>query len=1155
MITEERLEQELEDIFRLKEIKDLEVEDLSAKLEYYRSELDSMDKALAESVRISRETESDARRRAERLLAGAEAIAASKKAQIAKIESEIDDLEKELEFYNQLLKKSSVKNMQQEEGGDSPPPLPEENFELKVKGIVRSSSSIYTIKLVSFLNARHFVSFGGNPGPVHAHSWQTQIEVRVPAESTDLVAFAKIFESIKTVLSPFEDVVLNHVHPFNKIQPTTENMALYLFNRLEEALLAIGLGLSKISLWETPTKGIEVDNRYPDIDALIEKNDLDEAVVAAEAQAAATVEDNMVCGELPGETGYAHGGELTAHAPPEKTPEPAVRRRYRFRQYAAAFALIVLAALACYHPVLFPPVEKHYPWGSDSWGHLFKAEYLYNELVKGNYYPQFTEYWYNGSQPFRYWAPLPYYALALLRAATGDIFIAGNFFVVLCALFGGLSWLLLAGRMGLWPAAMAGVIWVVWQDNVRVAFSEGNLPRALATALLPLIFILFLNVLEKRKAVAGVVFTGALIHLVVICHAMIAAVYSLCLMQFAFFLWVFRGCGLKDTVRGGLVLAGGIATASWWLLPSMTGGITRIDPEAVKTYIQFVPASVSFDPLNRFASPETFYWGISIIIALGAALFSFRSKPPWAKSLVFCGITLVLITFPIMRLFYITLPLSHLIWPLRFTSFAALAILASSLAYNLPQKRIGLMKSSFATGLVITGVFTALFIDSLFSANLLAHTGSKSFSLMQSAEVLRKTPGWRVATIDLSRLGSAPSFVFSDMAGLEQVFGWAWQGAVTSTNIMLINTGLEMQYYPFLFRSCLFLGATELVVKDDVIKNPEEFRSAAARVGYRREAEIGGISVWHSLNHPYLVEKKYKGLVLGKYAGVVALQFPELEMATSKYIDDYSLDHYKKYPVVIFTGAEYWSKSRAEEIVSSYAASGGRVYVEMAGMPPSVLSKQPEFLGVNGEAVMLRGGLSIYGRGRNITLQPFSREIQAWKAYVPLKLDEVDLEFSYYGNQAPVFGYKKVSGGKVGFLGGNISYHSFLTGDPAAINLMSEILGLKTDYTPGKVIPLTHYRANEQGYVMGYNSDRPVEAVVPVAFMEGIKVELDGNPLPADKFENLVLLNLPAGKHEITIHLERTPVYHWGGIASAFSAALILAGLFIYVRRSDEGLS
>lgn len=1093
---------------------------------------------------------------------------ASRKAQISIIEQEIIDLENELNLYNHLLKKhnaakeNSGQNAPMEKSSDSgiikieqhePVKAPHKESEpsLRVDGLKYNGSSLYTIKLVSFVNARHFVSFGQIPGPVHAHSWQIQIEVRVPAKNPDLVAFAKIFGSIKLVLAPFENVVLNHVHPFNKIQPTTENIALYLYNRLEDEMLEIGLNFGKLSVWETPTRGIEVDRRYPDIDAQIENLEAGEIPTPEEEAAAAVEESDQAFGEFSGRPYYKDAPEQAA---PEKI-EPSMLRSYTFRQYAVSVVVVLLAAFIAYHGVLFPPAEMHYPWGSDSWGHLFKAEYLYNEILKGNYYPQFTEYWYNGSQPFRYWAPLPYYVLALIRSVTGDIFYAGNFYVVLCALFGALSWLLLAGRMGLWPATMGGVIWLIWIDNVRVAFSEGNLPRVLATAMLPLIFVIFLNVLEKRRLMPGIIHAIVLIHLAVICHALIAAVYCLCLALFAFFLWVFSGCGLKDCVRGVSVLAGGIFTTAWWLLPSMTGGITKIDPEAVKTYVQFVPAAISFDPLYRYSNIETFYWGVSIVFALAAIFIYFRSKPAWAKSLALCAISLVIITFPVMRLLYITMPLSHLLWPLRFTSFAALAIIGSGLTFNLTERRQRLLKSSSATGLLVAGLFIVLLVDCIVSVRLLAHTGSKSFNLMQSAEVLKKAPGWRVATIDLSRLGSAPSFVFSDMAGLEQVFGWAWQSAITSNNIMLLNTGLEMQYYPFLFRSCNYLGATELLVKEDVIEDPEAFKGAAAQAGYKRESAFSGLSIWHGVDYPYMIEKKYKCLVVGKYAGIIALQFPEVEMSTSKYIDDFPLEYYKKYPVVIFTGAEYWSKAKAEEIVAGYAAAGGRAYMEMAGMPQSVLSKQPEFLGVHGESVTLEGQLDVFGKGRNVLLRPFPLTISLWKAYVPLMLDGVELEFTYYGNQAPIFGYKLVNGNKVWFFGGNITYHSFLTGDPLALNLLRDILGLRTDYTAGKVIPLTHYRVNEQGYLMGYRADRDFEAIVPVAAMDGIRVEVDGVEIPVGKFENLLLLNLSAGSHEMLISLQKTPVYRWGLIGSAVSAAAIFAALIVYFRRMDERVS
>ena len=80
-----------------------------------------------------------------------------------------------------------------------------------------------------------------------------------------------------------------------------------------------------------------------------------------------------------------------------------------------------------------------------------------------------------------------------------------------------------------------------------------------------------------------------------------------------------------------------------------------------------------------------------------------------------------------------------------------------------------------------------------------------------------------MATIDLSQLGSAPSFTFSEMAGLEQVFGWAWQGAVTSRNIMLLNTGLSNSTTRSYFALCRY-GATDLVVKEDVITDLRALR-------------------------------------------------------------------------------------------------------------------------------------------------------------------------------------------------------------------------------------------------------------------------------------------------------------------------------------------
>ncbi|MDH7479738.1 MAG: 6-pyruvoyl-tetrahydropterin synthase-related protein, partial [Syntrophomonadaceae bacterium] len=299
-------------------------------------------------------------------------------------------------------------------------------------------------------------------------------------------------------------------------------------------------------------------------------------------------------------------------------------------------------------------------------------------------------------------------------------------------------------------------------------------------------------------------------------------------------------------------------------------------------------------------------------------------------------------------------------------------------------------------------------------------------------------------------------------------------------------------------------------------------------------------------------EKKYRCLVVGRYAGTTALLFPGVEMGCSRYIDDYSLEELQKYPAVVFSGAQWRSKRRAEELVAQYAAGGGRAYVDLSGMPKNVLAKQPEFLGVYGETVVLREPITVYGGGRSIQLLPFSREVGQWTTQVPQVLDVVELEFDYYGSQAPVYGYKLVDGHKVWFLGGNLTYHALLTRDAAALGIMKEILGLETEYRPPPLVPLNGYRATASGYQMSYQADQGLEAIVPIAAMDGMEARLDGEPIPAGRFENLLLLNLPAGSHDLEITLARTVVYQQGVVISVVSLIIFLTAMLILWKSGKE---
>jgi len=1144
-----QLRAELEELLQKKKLNQVKIKEISEEIAEWEDKAYSVECSFSEAKRIANEMENAARVKAEQILADAEAVMASRKSQMLLIEKEMVVLQEELDSYNREDQTAAIleeDDFNREEKAENlcNSSVEENQFDVKKNRKSTKSESIYNMKVITFLNARHFVTFDKKTGPVHAHSWQVEIEVAVSPDIDETVAFSKLFKAVSEALSIYENTILNQVYPFDKLQPTTENISMYFYNRMEDALAELGLGLIRLNLWETPTKGIEVNNRNTAMDNIMFSN---EEFLKTYEQAAIASDINLLESEEEEET-----PEVSVRRSLE-APEVFLRPVYSIRQYLFAALLISIVGILAYHNILWPPIEQHYPWGSDSWGHLFKAENLYYEILKGNYYPQFTEYWYNGSQPFRYWAPLPYYALALLMAATGEIFSAGNLYIFLCALFGALSWLFMSRRMGLWPAVMAGMIWLIWQDNVRVAFSEGNLPRVLATALLPLLFFLFLHTIQNRKSYKGLIAMVIMIHLVILCHAMMGAIYCICLALFGFFLWVFRGCNLPNLFQAILGLLLGIISSGWWLLPSLTGGITNINVQAVKEIIQFVSAEVSLNPFCRLSNIETFYWGLALLAGLLMSIITWKSKPAWAKSAVLTGIILIIITFPLVRGFYIILPLSHLLWPLRFSSFAALMVLVASFTFNLAEHRQKWFQSPYFMTTLIMALFLMQMADCFVSFRLLAHTGTRPFNIIQTADFIKEEPGWRVATIDLSQLGSAPSYTFSQTAGLEQVFGWAWQGAVTSRNIMLLNTGLENQYYPFLFRSCVDLGATDLVVKEDVITDSKAFRRAAMLAGYEKQDKFGEIGIWRSIDSPYMIEKETTCLVIGKFAGTVALQFPAVEMGLSPYIDKYSADKLKEYPMLILSGATWKSKSRAEGIIKEYLDYGGKVFVELAGMPENILARQPEFLDVYGEPISMRDEIEVWGKDRRLILSPVRLGEKDWRAYVPMELDSVELEFSYYGNQAPILGYKMVNKHKVWFLGNNIIYYTFLTGDPDSLDLLQDIFGLDTSYKADTLIPLQDYEASENGYRMTYSTDREKTVIVPIAVLDGIKVELDGEKIEAGNFENLLELRLPAGKHDINIYLEKTPIYKWGMTLSLLAIVLLAAGFF-YVRKTDDEL-
>ena len=205
-----------------------------------------------------------------------------------------------------------------------------------------------------------------------------------------------------------------------------------------------------------------------------------------------------------------------------------------------AGGIFAIGFVACfvYWGVLYPPaIEPLYPWASDTLGHVLKVDYLGDNLDQGISYPDILPDWYMGQQMMRYHPPLPYYLLVVLSAFLPSSVSAANWFIVLCAFVGGLSWLLYRRWIGLLPAILGGILFLFLPDNLRVAFAEGNLPRVLATAIMPVLVYFLLRSLEGSGSIWHRVGLALCFTLVVLSHAMMAAIFAIFCTLLVIMLW------------------------------------------------------------------------------------------------------------------------------------------------------------------------------------------------------------------------------------------------------------------------------------------------------------------------------------------------------------------------------------------------------------------------------------------------------------------------------------------------------------------------------------------------------------------------------------------------------------------------------------------
>jgi 6-pyruvoyltetrahydropterin/6-carboxytetrahydropterin synthase len=115
---------------------------------------------------------------------------------------------------------------------------------------------MFEVKVFGGFNAAHNLrEYKGKCENLHGHNWK--VEVSLEAEDLNKLGmvedFTVIKKKLKLVLKKLDHSHLNEIAYFKKINPTSENIARFIYDGLAKSFKGKRMKVKAVSVWETDT--------------------------------------------------------------------------------------------------------------------------------------------------------------------------------------------------------------------------------------------------------------------------------------------------------------------------------------------------------------------------------------------------------------------------------------------------------------------------------------------------------------------------------------------------------------------------------------------------------------------------------------------------------------------------------------------------------------------------------------------------------------------------------------------------------------------------------------------------------------------------------------------------------------------------------------
>lgn len=104
-----------------------------------------------------------------------------------------------------------------------------------------------------FSSAHSLRGYRGNCEELHGHNWK--VGVQIAAETLDnlgmVIDFKVLKQELHQIIQRLDHKHLNDIPPFDALNPSSENIAFYIFQELKKSLTHDRIIVAKVTVWES----------------------------------------------------------------------------------------------------------------------------------------------------------------------------------------------------------------------------------------------------------------------------------------------------------------------------------------------------------------------------------------------------------------------------------------------------------------------------------------------------------------------------------------------------------------------------------------------------------------------------------------------------------------------------------------------------------------------------------------------------------------------------------------------------------------------------------------------------------------------------------------------------------------------------------------